>query len=304
MNVSQLTMRDLEYLVAVSEDLHFGRAAHRLHVSQPTLSEQIKKLEFQLDVKLFERSKRVVKLTPQGVELLESARQILREAELFIKLAKHKKAPLTGEFHLGAIATVGPYYLPYIIAPIRKAFPQLELIIHEGLTDELLFKLDKGELNAVIASRTFDEKNYRLYSLYQEPFWVAAPTHSDLKIKNGKVSVKDIEADHLLLLSEGNCLKDEVLNFCRLSKNKTSTKMQSSSLETLRHLVATGAGYTFIPELAMTDDRRLKGLISYYPFSEKSAYREIVLVSREHYARPDEIRLFYQKLKEHSPQFK
>lgn len=299
----QLSLRDLEYLVAVGEELHFGRAAAKLHVSQPTLSEQIKKLETQLDVRLFERSNRSVQLTQQGEELFEVARRILSETQNFLRLARNKKLPLSGEFNLGAIATVGPYYLPYIIAPLRKAFPDLELIIHEGLTNDLLAKLDRGEFNAVIASRTFDERNYRVYSLYQEPFWLAAPFDAKFNLKNGKVSIKDIEADKLLLLSEGNCLKDEVKNFCGLSRTQSTSRMQSSSLETLRHLVAGGNGYTFFPELAINHERRLKALIKYYPFSEKNAHREIVLVTREQYPKPEEIRLLLQKMKENLPVF-
>lgn len=303
MNVSQLSLRDLEYLIAVGEELHFGRAALRLHVSQPTLSEQIKKLESLLEVKFFERSKRSVKLTPQGTELLEIAQKILKEAEVFIRIAQNKKSPLSGEFHLGAIATVGPYYLPYIIGPLRKSFPELELIIHEGMTEDLLSKLDNGQLNAVIASRTFDEKNYRVYSLYQEPFWLAAPAEIQFKNKNGRISVNEIDEEKLLLLADGNCLKDEVLNFCGLSKNRRSSKIQSTSLETLRHLVASGNGYTFFPELALREDKKLKNLIKYHPFIEKTAYREIVLVSREQYSKPEEIRLLFQKLKENLPTF-
>jgi LysR family transcriptional regulator, hydrogen peroxide-inducible genes activator len=304
MDMIQLSLRDLEYIVAVSEELHFGRAAQKLYVSQPTLSEQIKKMEENLEIKLFERTNRSVKLTPQGHELIEVARKVLKEAQLFIRLAKKKKHPLSGEFHLGAIATVGPYYLPYIIAPLRKSFPDLELIIHEGMTDDLLSKLDAGELNAVIASRTFDEDKYRVYSLYHEPFWLASPIDIELKIKNGRVSVKEIDESKLLLLTEGNCLKDEVLNFCGLPKNRSSYHKQSSSLDTLRYLVASGNGYTFFPELAIHEDRKLKSLIKYYPFIEKSAQREIVLVTREQYPKPDEIRLLYQKLKENLPEFK
>jgi len=136
MNVSQLSLRDIEYIVAVGDELHFGRAANRLNVSQPTLSEQIKKLETHLELKIFERSKRSVQLTEQGTELIVIGKKILMEAQAFISLAKNKKHPLVGEFHLGAIATVGPYYLPYIIGPLRKSYPQLELIIEEGQTDD------------------------------------------------------------------------------------------------------------------------------------------------------------------------
>jgi LysR family hydrogen peroxide-inducible transcriptional activator len=301
MTTSQLSLRDLEYIVAVAEELHFGKAALKLNVSQPTLSEQIKKLESHLELKLFERNKKSVQLTPKGAELVAVANKILSEAQSFIKLAMNKKSPMSGEFHLGAIATVGPYYLPYIIGPLRKSYPDLELIIHEGLTDNLLTMLDRGDLDAVIASRTFDEKNYRVYSLYKEPFWLAAPSEMKFIEKSGKISLKDIEKEHLILLSDGNCLKDEVLNFCKLSKNKISSKVQTTSLETLRYLVATGTGYTLMPELALNEDKKLKGLIKYYPFAEKSAYREIVLLTREQYAKPNDIRLLLQKMKQHLP---
>lgn len=303
MNISQLSLRDLEYIASVADELHFGRAAQKLAVSQPTLSEQIKKLETTLDVQVFERSKRQVQLTPQGHELVNAARKILQEAQSFLKLAQNKKHPLTGEFHLGAINTVGPYFLPYIIAPLRKTYPQLELIIHEGHTEDLLGALDRGELNAVLASRTFDENPYRVYSLYHEPFWLAAPGDVEVKLRHGKVSVKDVDKNELILLTDGNCLKDEVLDFCGLGKTRASTKVQASSLETLRYLVASGHGQTFIPALALDEDKRLKGLLKYYPFAEKTAEREIVLVTREQYPRPDEIRLLYQKMKENLPRF-
>ncbi|MBY0515449.1 MAG: LysR family transcriptional regulator [Bacteriovoracaceae bacterium] len=302
MSVSQLSLRDIEYIVAVAEELHFGRAAKRLNVSQPTLSEQIKKLETNLELKIFERSKRSVQLTGQGSELIEIGKKILREAEAFLSLAQNKKNPLTGVFNLGAIATVGPYYLPYIIGPLRKAYPQLELIIEEGQTDELLQKLDNGELDAVIASRTFDESPYRVYPLYKEDFWLGAPADLKVKLRGGKVSVNDVDKEHLVLLTDGNCLKDEVLDFCRIPR-KSNSKVQASSLETLKYLVAAGNGTTFIPQLALADNKKMKGLISYYPFIEKSAHREIALVTRDQYSRPDEIRLLLQKMKENLPKF-
>jgi len=303
MNVSQLSLRDIEYIVAVSNELHFGKAAVRLNVSQPTLSEQIKKLEDHLGLKIFERTKRSVHVTNQGAELIEIGMNILIQAELFISLAKNKKHPLSGKFNLGAIATVGPYYLPYIIGPLRKSYPQLELIIEEGQTDDLLLKLDRGDLDAVISSRTFNENKYRLYSLYNEPFWLAIPQEVKIKLKAGKVSISDIDKNNLILLSDGNCLKDEVLDFCHLSRKATS-KIQATSLETLKYLVAGGNGSTFIPELALCDDKKMKGLIHYYAFVEKTAHREIVLVTREQFSRPDEIRLLYQKMKENLPKFK
>jgi LysR family transcriptional regulator, hydrogen peroxide-inducible genes activator len=253
-------------------------------------------------LKIFERSKRSVQLTPKGKELIEQGKKILSEAQTFIDLAMEKNGPLAGRFNLGAIATVGPYYFPYIIAPLRKAYPNLELIIHEGQTDDLLKKLDSGDLDAVIASRTFDETHYRIYTLHHEAFFLASPADLPIKNKLGRVSVKDIDRDKLILLTDGNCLKDEVLNFCGLTAGRSKT--QGTSLETLRFLVASGAGYTLIPEFSLQENKKLHGLINYYPFQEKSAEREIVLVSREQYSRPDEIRLLYQKLKECSQAIK
>lgn len=303
MNVSQLSLRDIEYIVAVANELHFGKAALRLNVSQPTLSEQLKKLEGHLELKIFERTKRSVQLTDQGAELIEIGKKILMEAQAFISLAKNKKHPLVGEFHLGAIGTLGPYYLPYIIGPLRKTYPQLELIIEEGQTDDLLLKLDRGDLDALIASRTFDENKYRVYPLFKEPFWLAVPQNVKIKLRAGKVSVSDVDKNNLILLSDGNCFKDEVLDFCHLSR-KAISKIQATSLETLKYLVAGGNGSTFIPELALYEDKKMKGLIHYYPFIEKSAWREIALVTRDQYPRPDEVRLLHRKMQEHLPKFK
>ncbi len=304
MNTSELSLRDLEYIVTVSETKHFGQAASLLHVSQPTLSAQIKKLEILLNTVIFERTNRSFKVTIQGEKIILASKSILDEAKKLIQIIKTKELPLEGAFHLGAIATIAPYYLPYIIAPLKKSYPKLELIIHEGMTDDLLLQLNEGKLSAIIASRTFDENNYRVYSLYHEPFWLAAPSSMSIPLREGKASIKNISKEKLLLLSEGNCLKDEVLNFCKMSKKENNFHLQSSSLETLRHLVAAGNGYTFFPELAINDDKRLKNLISYYPFMEKTAGREIVLVTRSTYPKPHEIRLLSQKLKEHLPLFK
>lgn len=272
-------------------------------MSQPTLSEQIKKLEELLDLKIFERNKKRVQVTPQGLLLITVGKNIIKEAKHFINVAKSKSKPLSGEFNLGAIATVGPYYFPYIIEPIKKKFPDLELILQEGKTDELLAKLDRGELDAVIASRTLNEKNYRVYSLYKEPFWFAAPKQMLIKNKQGKISTNDIDKEKLILLSDGNCLKDEVLNFCSMTHNQLSSKIQATSIETLLCLVASTNGCTFVPQLAIKADKRLDRLLNYYSFSEKDAYREIALFSREQYARPDDIRLLYHHMKGVLPHF-
>jgi LysR family hydrogen peroxide-inducible transcriptional activator len=297
MDLGQLTLRDLEYLVASAEYLHFGRAAQSLAVSQPTLSEQIKKLETLLAVKLFERTNRRVQLTPEGTALVQRAKKVIIEAKLFIDESKTRLEPLSGEFHLGAIATVGPYYFPFVLGPLIKSFPKLDLVIHEGMTDKLLEDLDSGKLDAVIASNTFKDDRFRVYPLYYERFLLAAPKNRLFKLKSGKVSIKEVDSKELILLSEGNCLKDETLNLCSMKRSDSTSKIQASSLETLRHLVAAGNGITMIPELAVNSDHRLKHLISYYSFQENNAGRNIVLVSRENYSRPLAIRMLLSKLK-------
>jgi LysR family hydrogen peroxide-inducible transcriptional activator len=300
MNVSELSLRDLEYLAAIARELHFGNAAKELNVSQPTLSEQVRKLEDKLQIKIFERTNRSVHLTAIGIKLIEQAKIILNEAQKFINIVQDRTEPLCGEFHLGVIATIGTSLLPYIIGPLKKAYPNLELVIHEGLTDDLLRRLDAGELNAIIASRTFSDNNYRLYSLYFEPFMLATPKGFSIINSNKTVSLKNIPKDDLILLTDGNCFKDEVLNYCRLSRGHNK-KIQASSLETLQHLVATGNGPSFIPKLSITQNKKLRNLITYYELAEKSAQREIVLVAREQYFKPEEIRLLVALLRQNAP---
>jgi LysR family hydrogen peroxide-inducible transcriptional activator len=297
MNVGQLSLRDLEYFVACAQELHFGKAAIKLNVSQPTLSEQIKKLEGLIGQKLFERSNRSVKLTPQGKILNLKALKVLDLAQEFIRESKFDSEPLAGEFHLGAIHTVGPYFFPKVLGGLIKEFPKMDLIIHEGMTDELLKELEEGKLDAVIASDTFVHKNFRVYPLYFEPFYLATTNEYNFPLKAGRASIKDVKIDSLILLTEGNCLKDEALNFCSIKKNKTPNKLQATSLETLRYLVAAGNGYTIMPEMAVEKDHELKKIMKYFPFIEKSAGRGIVLVSRENYRNPDDIRLLVNKLK-------
>jgi LysR family hydrogen peroxide-inducible transcriptional activator len=299
MQLSQLSLRDLEYVLTVAETLHFNQAALKLGVSQPTLSEQIKKLETMLDIKIFERTNRLVKITSQAQPFLNQAQKVLQEATQLINISKQSTSPLSSEFKLGVIATVAPYYLPYIIKPLKKAYPKLQLLIQEGHTDELLRDLSDGKLNAVIASRTFDENSYRLYSLYHEPFVFASSLIN--KEKNEKpISIKQIDLSNLILLTDGNCFKDEVLNFCRMTKNN-STKLQATGLETLQHLIASDNGTALIPKFAISHNKKLKSLINYQPFVEKNAQREIVLISREQYSNPNEIRLLAQILKRHIP---
>ncbi|MCM2279816.1 MAG: LysR substrate-binding domain-containing protein [Oligoflexia bacterium] len=279
MKITWLTLRDLEYLVAVAEHRHFGRAAESCHVSQPTLSAQIRKTEEFLKVEVFERTNKRVSITSRGEEIVRQARHVLEEAEKIAVIAQRASEPLSGPFRLGAIATMGPYLLPHLLGPLRKAFPKLELRLVEGLTDGLLEDLRAGRLDAVLAARTFDPAGLRVQSLYDEPFVVLAPVGHPLAAK-AEASPSDLNASQMVLLADGHCLRDQTVELCPSNRRGNIRDFHATSLETLRHLVATGAGYTLIPLLAVREDARLKNLVRYIHLRGKKVGREVILVSR------------------------
>lgn len=301
MNIQWMTLRDLQYVVAVAEELHFGRAAKRCAVSQPALSTQIRKLEEQLGALFFERTQRQVTLTEQGRRLVEQARLVLEEAQKIPGLIKQRETPLTGPFRLGAIASVGPYLFPHILAALRKSFPDLELFIQEGLTDGLIQQLRNGSLDAVIASPTFDRHGLREERLYFEPFLLAAPKGHPLA-RSRKLHGEDLHADEMVLLEDGHCMKDQTLQLCGSGRRQRSKGFQAASVETLRQMVAAGMGYTILPELAVPEKNPpLKELVDYRGFDEGQVGRWIALYSKERFSRPSDIDAFTEFLKKQSP---
>lgn len=281
MNVSWLTLRDLEYLTAVARLGHFGKAAESCHVSQPSLSAQIKKIEEFLDVILFERSNRRVTITEVGQRVVNQAQVVLEEAQKIISVLGTSTKPLMGTFRLGAIATLGPYLVPHFLGQLRKSYPQLHLIIREGLTEPLLEELRAGHLDAVLAARTFSESGFKVTSLFTEPFVLAAP-HSHPLAQKEPLSLKDLKASEMVLLEDGHCLRDQVVEFCPTNKRGHIQQFHATSVETLRHLVASGAGYTLLPKLAVSE-KPLKSLVKYREFSKQDVGREVVLVCRDRY---------------------
>lgn len=301
MNISALTLRDLEYIIAVADHSHFGKAAKAVHVSQPALSGQIKKVEDLLGVKLYERSKRQVFLTPVGSQVVAQARIVMEEARKITGIVKSPAQPLHGTIKLGAIATLGPYYLPHILGPLRKRYPRLNLVIKEGLTDSLLAELKSGALDAVLASPTFHDDQVSMMPLFVEPFLLAAPTAHDLAGKS-LLRAADLKASEMVLLEDGHCLRDQTIELCPANRRGHSRQFHATSLETLKHLVATGQGYTLVPYLAAQDDKRLKGLLTYKPFHGKPPLgRQIVLVYRKRYPRIDDINELASFLRENRP---
>jgi LysR family transcriptional regulator, hydrogen peroxide-inducible genes activator len=271
-----MNLRDLRYLVAVAEHLHFGRAAEACFVSQPTLSTQIKKLEDFLGVTLIERTNRQVILTPIGEAIVARARTILREVDQLVQTAEESRDPLGGNFRLGIIPTVAPHLLPRILPCIREHFPNLRIQLTEGQTAVISAMLKHGELDAVIAALPLDEDNVDEVRLYFEPFYLAVSDHHP-KADQAAVTLADLEQEEVLLLEDGHCLRDQALSVCRSNNAVENTNFRATSIETLRQMVAANIGVTLMPELAT---RQGQDNVRYIPFSGEVPGRDVGLAWR------------------------
>lgn len=303
MNISWMTLRDLEYLVGVARHMHFRKAAEACHVSQPALSAQIRKVEGLLGFPLFERTNRRVAVTEKGRQVVELARVVLEEAQKIGDFAGDTgpAGVPQGLLRVGSIATLGPYYVPHFLAPLRKAFPKLEPWLQEGLTEDLLAGLRSGEMDLVLAARTFDEKGFRVFDLFEEPFVLALPAHHPMT-KKKRLSARDLDPNEMVLLEDGHCLRDQALEICPPNHRGSIRRYHATSLETLRHLVAAGMGYTLMPELAVQPESQMKGLLKYRKL-QGHVGRTIVAVCRERYPRLQEVETLVKFLREIAPEF-
>jgi LysR family hydrogen peroxide-inducible transcriptional activator len=243
-----MNLRDLEYLVALADTRHFGRAAARCHVSQPTLSAQLKKLEAYLGVALVERRPRRAALTPAGLAVVERARRMLRDADDIRDLARASQDPLAGALKLGLIPTLGPYLLPRVAPRIARALPKLQLMLHEYQTEPLIERTLSGELDLAILALPADTRGLVTRSLFAEAFLVAMPEGHRLAARK-RVKTQDLQGEKLLLLEEGHCLRDQALEVCERVDTEEQD-FRATSLETLRQMVAAGLGITLLPRLA------------------------------------------------------
>ncbi len=247
-----MNLKDLKYFVEVSRSKHFGRAAKKCFVSQPTLSGQIKKLEKELGVILFERDNKSVSLTPAAERLLPRAKNILNESAEFKLLAESYKDPFLGRFKLGAIPTVSPYLVPGLIAPLQDNYPQTRLQITEDMTDRLLQKLGEGAIDAALLATTIDDPHLVSRLLFKEPFWLAFSRDNDLYQHDGPIGLKRLKQEKILLLGEGHCFRSQLIDVCNLSKiNTDDIDFYASSLESIIQLVGAGMGVTLIPATAL-----------------------------------------------------
>ncbi|MEC5384766.1 hydrogen peroxide-inducible genes activator [Uliginosibacterium sp. H3] len=297
-----MTLTDLRYIVALSQERHFGHAAEKCHVSQPTLSVAVKKLEEQLGVILFERSAADVKITEIGREIVTQAERVLREASQIRDIAEAGKDPLSGPLRLGVIYTIGPYLLPALIPQLTERAPRMPLVIQENYTAKLADALKRGEIDVAIIALPFDEPGIVTQQIYDEPFRVVLPAShpwSDAK----HISTERLQEEPLLLLGAGNCFRDQVLAACPLCAHGTGLQktLEGSSLETIRHMVATGLGVTVLPSTAADPLVDSQKLVAVRHFSAPEPSRRVALAWRVTYPRTRVIDLLRAAILESHP---
>lgn len=257
-----MNLRDLKYLVAVANHGHFAKAAKESFVSQPTLSVQIKKIENELGVQIFERGSKKFLVTAVGKEIIKKSEVILREAEEIKILAKNSKDSFSGEVRIGAFPTLASYFFPQAIPPLSKKFPRLKLLLVEEKTEILIKKLCDGEIDAAFLAMPVSDSSFEVRKIFSEPFLLAVPQNHQLA-KKKKIRQKDLKGKNLMLLEDGHCLRSQALEICALLGAFEKQDFRATSLETLRQMVASGAGITLMPQIAVRK-------------SDKISYIEIV----------------------------
>ena len=287
-----MTLTELRYIVAVSQKNHFGKAAQACFVSQPTLSIAIKKLEEELGVRLFERSsKNEIRITEIGQQVVDQAYVVLQQAQILNEIAQQGKDPLSGQFKLGVIYTIGPYLLPSLIPKLSENAPDLKLIIEENFTASLLQSLKQGALDAIIISYPFEEPGIETEALYEEPFIIALPKNHEWRNREA-IPTEDLASQDLMLLGSGHCFRDQVVKACPncMSGNSELTRtFEGSSLETIRHMVAAGTGITVLPRTSIFSSQQNEAMIDIKPFKSPSPSRVVALAWRKHYPRQEAI---------------
>jgi len=287
-----MTLTELRYIVAVAREKHFGRAAEACFVSQPTLSVAIKKLEEELDVKLFERGANEVSVTHLGEAIVRQAQIVIEQAAAIKEIAQRGKDPLAGPLKLGIIYTIGPYLLPDLVRHAIEMSPQMPLMLQEQFTVKLLEMLRTGELDCAILAEPFPDSGLAIAPLYDEPFVIAVPkTHPLAKRK--AVSAEELKQETMLLLGTGHCFRDHVLEVCpeyaRFASDAEGIRksFEGSSLETIKYMVASGMGVTVVPQLIVPKEPQPH--VAYVRFAAPVPTRRVVLAWRRSFTRYEAI---------------
>lgn len=282
-----VTLTQLEYIVAVEKHGNFSAAAKSCHVTQPTLSMQIQKIEEELGVVIFDRSKQPIQATPIGRKILDQSRVVLSQSALIPELIHQEKESLEGELRLAIIPTLAPYLLPLFLGDFAKRFPAVKLFVEESKTDDIVSALQQNQLDIGLVVTPLAEPSLKEHPLFHEPFYVYASKTSNLAKKKSVAEI-DLKDQDLLLLTEGHCMREQMLRVCRHEGQRHSNvlaqvQFESGSIETLCHLVERGNGYTMIPHLATSWQDRWDGKI--VPFTDPVPSREVSLVVHRSFLR-------------------
>jgi LysR family hydrogen peroxide-inducible transcriptional activator len=297
--MSDIKLKDLRYLVAVADTGHFGQAAERCFISQPTLSAQLKKLEEYLGVQLIERQSRGATLTQAGAQIVARARLILSASDEVVTIAQTYRDPLSGRLRVAMIPTVGPYVLPQVAPAVHKQMPRLDLLLFEYQTAAILEKLQAGDIDVGVLALPVDHEGLATRRLYDEDFNVALPANHRLA-KQATIRLADLENESLLLLDEGHCLRDQALEVCGRISIHERQDFRATSLETLRQMVAAGAGVTLMPELASRGAYGNARGVAIRPLVRPTPHRQIGAVWRKSSARLAAIQAFCDILIKHA----
>lgn len=275
-----MNLRDLEYLVSLADHRHFGRAAEACHVSQPTLSAQVKKLEKQLGVQLVERNPGHVMMTAIGDRIVERARIVLREADEIADLARGARDPETGSLRIGLFATLAPYLLPHVVPKLSERFPSLEILLVEAKTDVILGRLREGSLDVAVLALPIPEEGLRVVPLFTEDFVLAVPTTDPLAEADEPIDPSVLDGRSVLLLEDGHCLRDQALEVCDRAGATERGGFRATSLETLRQMVGAGVGITLLPELAVRPPVASPASVKLLQLAEPVPHRRVAMVWR------------------------
>lgn len=298
-----MTLTELRYVVAVARERHFGRAADACHVSQPTLSVAIRKLEEELGVRLFERRASQVALTDIGERIVTQAKRVLDEASAVREIARQGRDPLAAPLRVGTIYTIGPYLLPGLIRQLQKKAPQMQLLLSENFTLKLIEQVRNGEIDVAIVALPLPPCGLSVQTIYDEPFVVAVPRRHPW-VRRKTIASADLANETMLLLGSGHCFRDQVLDVCPKSSRDPETgdgmqrTFEGSSLETIRQTVATGIGITVMPRTAVPARVTGQSLVAYLPFKNPPPHRRVALAWRRSFTRTEAVESLRQAILE------
>ncbi len=301
-DVTAITLSELRYVVALADHRHFGRAAAACHITQPTLSAALKKIEHTLQVQLFERSPKVVVATATGTEVVTAARAVLDAMQRIVDLAGRGREALSGPVRLGMIPTLGPYLLPQVAALLAREFPKLSLVFRELKTSDMVDEIAHHQLDAGFLALPIPAGPFTIAPVFEEPFLLVTPPGHALAARK-TVTEEDLEGERVLLLDEGHCLRDQALSICREAHAQPSEGLdfRATSIETLRHMVSAGMGITLLPRLAVAEDEEARSHVAVRAFSGRAPGRRMALVWRKTHPRAEDHERLASFLREHLP---